>query len=195
MHIVRVHSTSYDRTQLSRRAANYVTYLARTPCARVSATERPDVVLCMTDPPFIGAAAELVARRFGAPLRRDQPGRLPGDRRRGPPARESAADRAALAARVASTSRAPTGSSRSARRCAAGSRRRASPPDRLRVIPNWVDTDAARAEAAGQRVGARERARRTSSSSCTPATSATRRISRRSSARRRSSATSTTSRS
>ena len=31
-------------------------------------TERPDVVLCMTDPPFIGAAAELVARRFSAPL-------------------------------------------------------------------------------------------------------------------------------
>jgi colanic acid biosynthesis glycosyl transferase WcaI len=30
--------------------------------------EAPDLVLSMTDPPFIGAAAELVARRFGAPF-------------------------------------------------------------------------------------------------------------------------------
>src|SRR5690349_6277255 len=65
--IVRTHSTAYDRTQLSRRATNYFTYLFD--ATRVGlGTSRPDVVMCMTDPPFIGAAAELVARRFRAPL-------------------------------------------------------------------------------------------------------------------------------
>jgi glycosyltransferase involved in cell wall biosynthesis len=65
--VVRVHSTVYDRTQLSRRAANYLTYIFG--AIRESLrSKRPDVVVCMTDPPFIGAAAELVARRFRAPL-------------------------------------------------------------------------------------------------------------------------------
>ena len=65
MEIVRVHSTAYDRTRLSRRALNYVTYLA---AALAAALPRrgPDVVLCMTDPPIIGNVA--LARR--APLPR-----------------------------------------------------------------------------------------------------------------------------
>jgi len=67
VNIVRVHSTSYDRTQLSRRAANYVTYLAGSVREGLG-SDRPDVVLSMTDPPFIGAAARVVARRFRAPL-------------------------------------------------------------------------------------------------------------------------------
>src|SRR4030081_3763378 len=65
--IVRVHSTSYDRAQLSRRAANYFTYLFGA-VREALASKRPDVVVSMTDPPFIGAAAQLVARRFRAPL-------------------------------------------------------------------------------------------------------------------------------
>jgi putative colanic acid biosynthesis glycosyltransferase WcaI len=65
--IVRTHSTAYDRTQLSRRAANYFTYLFDATRAGLGSS-RPDVVMCMTDPPFIGAAAELVARRFRVPL-------------------------------------------------------------------------------------------------------------------------------
>jgi glycosyltransferase involved in cell wall biosynthesis len=65
--IIRVHSTTYDRAQLSRRAANYFTYLFGA-VREALATKRPDVVVCMTDPPFIGAAAQLVARRFRAPL-------------------------------------------------------------------------------------------------------------------------------
>ena len=65
--IVRVQSTTYDRTQLARRAANYFTYLFG--AVRIALKSgRPDVVVCMTDPPFIGAGAELVARRFGVPL-------------------------------------------------------------------------------------------------------------------------------
>jgi colanic acid biosynthesis glycosyl transferase WcaI len=65
--IIRVRSTSYDRTQLSRRAANYLTYLLGA-IQEGLAAGRPDVVISMTDPPFIGAAAELVARRYRVPL-------------------------------------------------------------------------------------------------------------------------------
>ena len=62
---------------------------------------------------------------------------------------------------------------------AAASRRRASSPDRIRVIPNWVDTGERRAAAARQRVGAPAQAGEAASSSCTRATSATRRTSTR----------------
>ena len=65
--IIRLHSTSYDRASLHRRASNYLTYLARA-LRRGLAAKRPDVVLCMTDPPLVGDVAYLVARRFRAPL-------------------------------------------------------------------------------------------------------------------------------
>jgi glycosyltransferase involved in cell wall biosynthesis len=65
--IVRVRSTSYDRAQLWRRAANYVTYIVGA-FREALALPRPDVVMCLTDPPFIGAVAELVANRFHAPV-------------------------------------------------------------------------------------------------------------------------------
>jgi putative colanic acid biosynthesis glycosyltransferase WcaI len=65
--IVRVHSTAYDRAPLRRRAANYFTYLARALRRGLRAT-RPDIVLCMTDPPLVGDVALIVARRFRAPL-------------------------------------------------------------------------------------------------------------------------------
>jgi colanic acid biosynthesis glycosyl transferase WcaI len=65
--VVRVHSTAYDRAQLWRRATNYFTYLFGA-VREALGSGRPDVVVCMTDPPFIGAAGELVARRFRVPL-------------------------------------------------------------------------------------------------------------------------------
>jgi colanic acid biosynthesis glycosyl transferase WcaI len=65
--IVRVHSTAYDRTPLHRRAANYLTYLGRA-LRRGLLAKRPDLVLCMTDPPLVGNVALLVARRFRVPL-------------------------------------------------------------------------------------------------------------------------------
>jgi colanic acid biosynthesis glycosyl transferase WcaI len=65
--IVRVHSTSYDRAALHRRIANYFTYLARA-LRRGLVAERPDVVLCMTDPPLVGNVAHLVALRFRCPF-------------------------------------------------------------------------------------------------------------------------------
>jgi glycosyltransferase involved in cell wall biosynthesis len=65
--VIRVHSTSFDRAALHKRAANYFTYLGRA-LRRGLLARRPDVVLCMTDPPMIGDVALLVARRFRAPL-------------------------------------------------------------------------------------------------------------------------------
>ena len=65
--IVRVPSFAYDRAQLVRRAANYVSY-ASLAFARALAGPRPDIVLAMTDPPFVGAVALAVARRFRVPL-------------------------------------------------------------------------------------------------------------------------------
>jgi glycosyltransferase involved in cell wall biosynthesis len=67
VHIVRVRSTAYDRTRLSRRAANYVTYVAGVVKEALRA-ERPEIVVCMTDPPFLGAIARVVAWRHRAPL-------------------------------------------------------------------------------------------------------------------------------
>jgi putative colanic acid biosynthesis glycosyltransferase WcaI len=65
--IVRVASTAYDRSKLPLRAANYLTYLGLSLWEGLK-VERPDVVLCMTDPPVIADVALVLARRFGAPL-------------------------------------------------------------------------------------------------------------------------------
>jgi glycosyltransferase involved in cell wall biosynthesis len=65
--IVRVRSTAFDRSNLLLRALNYGTYLISSLRAGLSA-RKPDVVLCMTDPPVIGNVALIVARRFRVPL-------------------------------------------------------------------------------------------------------------------------------
>ena len=65
--IVRVPSTSFERSKLFARGANYVTYLGNA-LFRGLRGPRPDVVLCMTDPPIVADIALLVARRYHAPL-------------------------------------------------------------------------------------------------------------------------------
>jgi len=65
--IVRVPSTSFERSKLAARASNYLTYLSRA-LAQALHGPRPDVVICMTDPPMVGDIALVVARRFRAPL-------------------------------------------------------------------------------------------------------------------------------
>jgi colanic acid biosynthesis glycosyl transferase WcaI len=65
--IVRVPSTSFERSKLFARAANYVTYLSNA-LLRGLRGPRPDIVLCMTDPPIVADIALLVARRYRAPL-------------------------------------------------------------------------------------------------------------------------------
>jgi colanic acid biosynthesis glycosyl transferase WcaI len=65
--IIRVRSTAFDRSGMLGRAANYLTYLLQT--LRVAlVSRRPDVMMCMTDPPVIGDVALVVARRFRRPL-------------------------------------------------------------------------------------------------------------------------------
>ena len=65
--IVRVRSTSYERSQIHRRAANYASYLGDTVLTALR-DRRPDLVLCMTDPPIVGDVGLIVATRFGVPL-------------------------------------------------------------------------------------------------------------------------------
>jgi glycosyltransferase involved in cell wall biosynthesis len=65
--IIRVPSTAFFRANIWLRALNYGTYLLGSSFSGLKA-RRPDVVLCMTDPPVIADIALLVARRFGAPL-------------------------------------------------------------------------------------------------------------------------------
>jgi putative colanic acid biosynthesis glycosyltransferase WcaI len=65
--IVRVRSTSFERSRIFARAMNYSSYLASALLRGVRGPP-PDVVLCMTDPPIVADIALLVARRYRAPL-------------------------------------------------------------------------------------------------------------------------------
>jgi colanic acid biosynthesis glycosyl transferase WcaI len=65
--VVRVSSTAYERSRLSRRGFNYVTYLLQ--ALRVGwRMPRPDVIFCMTDPPMVADVGLILARRFRVPL-------------------------------------------------------------------------------------------------------------------------------
>jgi putative colanic acid biosynthesis glycosyltransferase WcaI len=138
--IVRVSSTAYERSELTRRAANYFSYLGSA-LAHALRGPAPDLVLCMTDPPIVGDIGVVVGRRFGAsvlvisqdvfPEIATELGRL-----------RNPALVAVLRALVGAYLR------RADRIVAIGEtmRRRlelkGAAPDRLRVIPNWVDTTA-----------------------------------------------------
>jgi colanic acid biosynthesis glycosyl transferase WcaI len=65
--VVRVRSTAFPRRVLALRALNYLTFLAASARAAVTAP-KPEVVLCMTDPPVVAIVALLAARRAGAAL-------------------------------------------------------------------------------------------------------------------------------
>ncbi|HVH50671.1 MAG TPA: glycosyltransferase family 4 protein [Gaiellaceae bacterium] len=138
--IVRVNSTSYDRRRLSRRAFNYVSYLGLSLLAALRA-EKPDVVLCMTDPPIIADIALVVARRFHAPLvviSQDVFPEIAVELRR----LENPVVIAFLRALIGFYLR------RADRVVAIGETMRdrletkGAPRERIRVIPNWVDANA-----------------------------------------------------
>jgi glycosyltransferase involved in cell wall biosynthesis len=65
--VLRTRSTAFDRTQLHHRALNYLTYLSDS-LVRSLSIERPDLIICMTDPPIVGDLGVAVARRFRSPL-------------------------------------------------------------------------------------------------------------------------------
>jgi colanic acid biosynthesis glycosyl transferase WcaI len=64
--VIRVSSTSFERRRLSLRALNYVTY-ALSSIAIGLTRSRPDLVVCMSDPPFVPAFAYFIARRYRVP--------------------------------------------------------------------------------------------------------------------------------
>ena len=65
--IIRVGSTAFDRSQLALRGINYLSFvlLALGACLR---RPRPQLVLCLSDPPFVSAIGVVVAKRHRAPL-------------------------------------------------------------------------------------------------------------------------------
>ena len=65
--LLRARGTQFLKTRFSGRAMNYMTYFFAA-CLAGLRLERPDVVVALTDPPIIGLAALLVARRSGAPF-------------------------------------------------------------------------------------------------------------------------------
>ena len=136
--IVRVWSTSFERTRIFARAANYTSYLASALLRGVRG-ERPDVVLCMTDPPIVADIALLVARRYRAPLVVISQDVFPEiavqlKRLQNPILMSLLRRLVGLYLRRADRIVA-IGDTMSLRLEEKGAR-----PERLRVIPNWVDT-------------------------------------------------------
>jgi colanic acid biosynthesis glycosyl transferase WcaI len=137
--IVRVPSTSFERSRLLARASNYASYLTNALVFGLRGP-RPDVVLCMTDPPIVADIALLVAKRFRAPLVVISQDVFPEiavqlKRLENPLAMRMLRSFVSLYLR------------RADRIVAIGDtmRRRleekGAPPERVSVIPNWVDTE------------------------------------------------------
>src|SRR6266516_5206764 len=136
--IVRVRSTSFERSRIFARAANYTSYLGSALLRGVRG-RRPDVVLCMTDPPIVADIALLVARRYRAPLvviSQDVFPEIAVQLKR----LENPVVMSLLRGLVSLYLR------RADRIVAIGESMRqrleekGAPPERVRVIPNWVDT-------------------------------------------------------
>jgi colanic acid biosynthesis glycosyl transferase WcaI len=136
--IVRVRSTSFERSKIFARASNYVTYLGSSLLEGLR-VRRPDVVVCMTDPPIVADVALLVARRYHCPLvviSQDVFPEIAVQLKR----LENRALMSLLRSLVSLYLR------RADRVVAIGDTMRkrleekGARPERLRVIPNWVDT-------------------------------------------------------
>jgi len=65
--IYRARGTRFDKTRITGRISNYVTYFLSA-CWAGLRLDKPDIIVALTDPPIIGLAGYLAARRFGAPL-------------------------------------------------------------------------------------------------------------------------------
>lgn len=65
--ILRARGTRFSKRRFLGRFSNYVSYFLSA-CYAGLRLERPDIVVACTDPPIIGLAAYLAARRFGVPF-------------------------------------------------------------------------------------------------------------------------------
>jgi glycosyltransferase involved in cell wall biosynthesis len=136
--IVRVPSTSFERSRILARASNYVTYLSNALAYGLRGT-RPDVVLCMTDPPVVADVALLVARRYRAPLvviSQDVFPEIAVQLKRLENPLLMGLLRALVSAYLRRADRIVAIGDTMRRRLEAKGAR----PDRVHVIPNWVDT-------------------------------------------------------
>ena len=136
--ILRVSSTSYERSEIGRRAANYFSYLGSA-LARALRGPAPDLVLCMTDPPIVGDLGVLVGRRFGVPvvvISQDVFPEIATELHRlRNPAVVTVLGRLVDAYLRRADRTVAIGETMRDRLEAKG-----APPERLRVIPNWIDT-------------------------------------------------------
>jgi glycosyltransferase involved in cell wall biosynthesis len=136
--IVRVASTSFERSKLGARAANYVTYLTMA-LLRGLRGPRPDIVLCMTDPPIVADIALLVARRYRAPLvviSQDVFPEIAVQLRRLHNPVATRMLRALVSLYLRRADRIVAIGDTMRRRL----EQKGAPPDRVRVIPNWIDS-------------------------------------------------------
>ena len=138
--IFRVPSTSFERSKLAARATNYLTYLSR---ALIQALRgaRPDVVLCMTDPPMVGDIALVVARRFRAPLlviSEDVFPEIALELKR----LENPVLIGVLRGLIGIYLKRADGIVAIGETMRRRLEQKGAPPERLTVIPNWVDTNA-----------------------------------------------------
>jgi glycosyltransferase involved in cell wall biosynthesis len=138
--IVRVLSTSFDRAHLGLRALNYVSYIGSSLLAGLVGP-RPDLVLCMTDPPMVGDVGLAVSRRFRVPLLVISEDVFPEiattlGRLKNPLLVATLREMVGLYLKRADRLVA-IGDTMRARLEEKGAR-----ADRIRVIPNWVDTEA-----------------------------------------------------
>ena len=136
--IVRVASTSFERSKLGARAANYVTYLTSALLSGLRGP-RPDVVLCMTDPPIVADIALVVARRYRAPLvviSQDVFPEIAVELKRLENPVATRLLRALVSLYLRRADRIVAIGDTMRRRLEA----KGAPPERVHVIPNWVDT-------------------------------------------------------
>jgi glycosyltransferase involved in cell wall biosynthesis len=136
--IVRVSSTSYERSELGRRAVNYFSYLGAA-LAYTLRGPKPDLVLCMTDPPIVGDVGVTVGRRFGAPVLVISQDVFPEIATELGRLRNPAVVRV-LGALVGSYLRRADSVVAIGETMRERLEEKGAPPERLRVIPNWVDT-------------------------------------------------------
>ena len=190
--VTRVASTSYERSELGRRAVNYFSYLGSALRHALSGPRARSRALHDRSADHRRPRRRSSGKRVGAPVLVISQDVFPEiatelDRLRNP------AVIGVLRGLVGAYLR------RADRIVAIGETMRerleakGAPPERLRVIPNWVDTRAITPQPRDNEWARAARPRRPASSSCTRATSATRRISTASSAPRRSFATERTS--
>ncbi len=136
--VVRVPSTSFERSKIPARASNYLTYLSNALIYGLRGA-RPDVVLCMTDPPVVADVALLVARRYRAPLvviSQDVFPEIAVQLKRLENPFLMGVLRALVSVYLRRADRIVAIGETMRRRLEA----KGAPPERVHVIPNWVDT-------------------------------------------------------